>query len=721
MKRRSGFQIMKRLIVELKPLAPIMAITISMGVVGFLAAIAIASFGAIAIGAAIGDITFISFTGAMVVMAVSALLRGFLRYGEQLSGHYIAFKILYILRDKIFAKLRKLAPAKLEGQEKGNLISLITSDIELLEVFYAHTIAPITIAIITNSIISIILFMINTWFGILSVIFFLIVGFVIPYASSSLGKEAGVAYRNMFGECNNYILDSLRGLKEVLLFKSGDERLKEINSKSYRINKSLDKIKEHEGIIRAVTDLTIMIAILTFVGVGFAQYSKGNISFTWMLVGIVIIASSFGPVVALSNLSNTLLQTFACAERLFDLIDEEPHVEEVLEGQTIRGESIAYDNVTFSYPNRKEKIFDTASVNIKKGDKIALIGESGIGKTSLAKELSRINNYHLVTIDGNLLKEGEIGGLPIVEKKEILFKGDVVKKSVTKYATHVKLMEIDDHIEKGEKVLLFIDELNRCEHAVQQELMNLILNREINGYKLNEDVYILAAMNPSNKYDNYEDSDYQVIEMDPAQEDRFVWIDISSNLKEWMSWAMGDGNIHEHIIEFLSTFPEYFHTPNSLETIKATPRSWERVSKAYRVYLSNKKNFSKEILYNALKGNVGSTIAQEFIAYISNLNKPIISNEEIFESDVLGFNIRERIMSENHSRMYIIAKSALYYLEGLKDYNKELEVFSDLLSCYPKDLRLGIMKEIKSDHSEELYRNLLNEDKFLEAFFDIYS
>ena len=309
----------------------------------------------------------------------------------------------------------------------------------------------------------------------------------------------------------------------------------------------------------------------------------------------------------------------------------------------------------------------------------------------------------------------------MVEKKEILFKGDLIKKSVTKYATHVKLMEIDDHIEKGEKVLLFIDELNRCEHAVQQELMNLILNREINGYKLNEDVYILAAMNPSNKYDNYEDSDYQVIEMDPAQEDRFVWIDISSNLKEWMSWAMGEGNIHEHIIEFLSTFPEYFHTPNSLETIKATPRSWERVSKAYRVYLSNKKSFSKEILYNALKGNVGSTIAQEFIAYISNLNKPIISNEEIFESDVLGFNIRERIMSENHSRMYIIAKSALYYLEGLNDYNKELEVFSDLLSCYPKDLRLGIMKEIKSDHSEELYRNLLNEDKFLEAFFEIYS
>ena len=432
MKRRSGFQIMKRLIVELKPLAPIMAITISMGVIGFLAAIAIASFGAIAIGAAIGDITFISFTGAMIVMAVSALLRGFLRYAEQLSGHYIAFKILYILRDKIFGKLRKLAPAKLEGQEKGNLISLITSDIELLEVFYAHTIAPISIAIITNTIISIILFIINPWFGILSVIFFLIVGFVIPYASSGLGKAAGVEYRNMFGECNNYILDSLRGLKEVLLFKSGNERVNEINSKSHRINKSLDKIKEHEGIIRAITDLTIMIAILTFVGVGFYQYSMGDISLTWMLVGIVVIASSFGPVVALSNLSNTLLQTFACAERLFDLIDEEPHVEEVLEGHEVNGESIAYDNVTFSYPNRKEKIFDNTSVHIKRGDKVALIGESGIGKSTFVKLMMRFwdVNEGKINLDNKNIKEVNTvslrGSQTLVSQETYLFNESIM-------------------------------------------------------------------------------------------------------------------------------------------------------------------------------------------------------------------------------------------------------------------------------------------------------
>lgn len=407
MKRRSGFQIMKRLIVELKPLAPIMLITITLGIIGFLASISIASFGAIAIGASIGDVTFITFKGAMIVMAVCALLRGFLRYGEQLSGHYIAFKILYILRDKMFTVLRRLAPAKLEGKEKGNLISLITSDIELLEVFYAHTIAPIAIAIGTNTIIAAVLFMINPWFGILSVVFFLIVGFVIPYASSALAKDAGVQYRNIFGESNSYILDALRGLREVLLFKNGEERLNQINSNSKRLNESLDKIKEHEGIIRAITDLTIMIAILTFVGVGFVEYSVGNLSFTWMLVGIVIIASSFGPVVALSNLSNTLLQTFACAERIFALLDEAPQVEEVTDGVSVDGEVVEYDKVTFSYPNRKEKIFNEASIDIQKGDKIALIGESGIGKSTFIKLIMRFwdVNKGTVKLDNKDIKD----------------------------------------------------------------------------------------------------------------------------------------------------------------------------------------------------------------------------------------------------------------------------------------------------------------------------
>lgn len=407
MKRRSGFQIMARLIVELKPLAPVMLITIGMGVLGFLAAIAIATFGAVALGVLIGEVTSFTFKSAVIVMIVCAVLRGLLRYCEQLSGHYIAFKILVILRDKIFTVLRRLAPAKLEGKEKGNLISLITSDIELLEVFYAHTIAPITIAIITNAIISIILFRINPWFGILGAVFFLIVGFAIPYLSSKMAKEAGVEYRNNFGQSNSYILDSLRGLKEILLFNGGQRRLNSINEKSRELNKSLSKIKDHEGVIRGVTDLTIMLAILTFVGTGFRLLIADSISFIETVIAVVIVASSFGPVVALSNLSNNLVHTFACAERLFALLDEEPNVEEVAGDKKVEANSIKFKDVEFSYPGRQEKILDDISININKGDKIALIGESGIGKSTFIKLIMRFwdVNSGRIDIDGINIKD----------------------------------------------------------------------------------------------------------------------------------------------------------------------------------------------------------------------------------------------------------------------------------------------------------------------------
>lgn len=398
---------MRRLIVELDSLAPIMAITITMGVLGYLAAIAIAVLGSVAIGTTLGDITFISFKSSIIVMLVCAVLRGLLRYAEQLSGHYIAFKILAILRDKIFTKLRKLAPAKLESKEKGNLISLITSDIELLEVFYAHTIAPIAIAILTNLIITIVLYLINPLFGILGAVFFLIVGFVIPYVSSMIAKEAGVEYRKDFAESNSYLLDSLRGLKEILLFNNGKKTLDKINENSINLNKSMHKIKDHEGIIKALTDLTVMIAILTFVAVGFGEYISGSISFSEMIIGIVIIASSFGPVVALSNLSNNLLHTFACAERLFDLLDEKPYVEEISGEETVESNSIEYSNVTFAYPGRIEDVLSNVSLDIKKGDKVALIGKSGIGKSTFVKLLMRFwdVNEGSIKIDNKNIKD----------------------------------------------------------------------------------------------------------------------------------------------------------------------------------------------------------------------------------------------------------------------------------------------------------------------------
>jgi MoxR-like ATPase len=370
------------------------------------------------------------------------------------------------------------------------------------------------------------------------------------------------------------------------------------------------------------------------------------------------------------------------------------------------------------------EVLKTVELVLEAGDVPLIIGESGIGKTSLIKELCEENKYYLVNIDANLLKEGEIGGLPTVEDRNYIINGKKVKRRTTIYATHSKLVEVDDALE-GEantSVLLFIDELNRCEHAVQQELMNLILNREINGYKLSDKVNVVAAMNPSNKYDGFEESDYQVVDMDPAQEDRFVWINMESDVKSWIKWAMRKGQVNGDIIQFISTFPEYLHTPDSKDSIKATPRSWERISKAYKVYLNHKDSIAFDIFYNVVKGNVGINIAGDFINFINSLKTPLITAKDIFEDDVLSFEIKERIKNESHSRLYIIAKNCLEFLQGISDSRKnKLSVFSELLKVYPKDLRLGIMKEIKSDYySDGLYEEVLDNDDFLEAFFDIY-
>ncbi|EHJ02044.1 ATPase associated with various cellular activities AAA_5 [Clostridium sp. DL-VIII] len=353
---------------------------------------------------------------------------------------------------------------------------------------------------------------------------------------------------------------------------------------------------------------------------------------------------------------------------------------------------------------------NTVDLIIASNDVPLIIGESGVGKTSLVKHIAKDNEYYLVTIDANLLKEGEIGGLPIVENK------------VTTYATHSKLIEIEKAIkeDKHESVILFIDELNRCDHAVAQELMNLILNREINGYVLDDKVKVIAAMNPSNKNDGYYNSNYDVVDMDPAQEDRFVWVRLDSDVKEWINWGMSkEGNINEHIIEFLSTFPEYLHTPDSEETIKATPRSWERISKAYNVYLKNKEKYSLDIFLNVVKGNVGVNIGNDFGSFIINLKKTLIKVEDIFSNEILSMELREAVKKENHSRLYILAKNSLKFLENYS-LEKNLRLFSEILNLYPRDLRLGIMKEIKRDYSGGIYEKLLDSEAFIDAFFDIF-
>lgn len=349
-----------------------------------------------------------------------------------------------------------------------------------------------------------------------------------------------------------------------------------------------------------------------------------------------------------------------------------------------------------------------------------VVGESGIGKTALAKKLAAKNDWSFIVIDGNLLKEGEIGGLPTVESygaKDSA--GNTVEKKATVYAVHTKLREVDEEISKGKNVLLFIDEINRCEHTVQQELMNLILNREINGYKLHEDVKILAAMNPSSKYGS--DFDYQVVDMDAAQENRFVWLTMESDPTAWLRWAM-DSGIEKKVIEFISTFPEHLHSMNE-EDVRATPRSYERVSKSYKVYKENKDGIPRAVFLNVLKGNIGKVIAEEFISFIEADHSPLISFEDIFEGTCLDEEVIDRVKKESHTRLYISAMNILRTLEGTMEDDKVSDYINRLiefLKKYPVDLMVGIMKDMKNSFPK-VYERALENEEFVEAYFNAYS
>jgi hypothetical protein len=343
------------------------------------------------------------------------------------------------------------------------------------------------------------------------------------------------------------------------------------------------------------------------------------------------------------------------------------------------------------------------------GEVPLVVGESGIGKTALAKQLAKENNWSLVVIDGNLLKEGEIGGLPTIENR------------TTVYAVHNKLRQIDEEISKGKTVLLFIDEMNRCEHTVQQELMNLILNREINGYKLNDDVKILAAMNPSSKYGS--DFDYQVVDMDAAQENRFVWLNMEPDYIQWLNWAMDEG-IEQKVIDFISTFPEYLHKINE-DDIRATPRSYERVSKIYKNYKKKKDSIPKSVLLNVIKGNVGNVIAQEFISYVESDYSPLISYEDVFLGENLSESVIEKVKNESHTRLYLSSMNILKTLElNIKnddfDSTYYINRFVEFLKIYPIDLMVGIMKDIKSSYTE-VYKKAIENEVFVESYFESYS
>ena len=420
-KRRSAIRIMGSLIGLVKPLLHIMLAAIILGTLGYLCAIFLTILAGQIImhGLLTGvagmivpvDNMWLVFTPVktiITVMIVIAVLRGILHYVEQYCNHFIAFKLLAIIRHKVFAALRKLCPAKLEGRDKGNLISIITTDIELLEVFYAHTISPIAIATLTSIIMVIFIGRYHWLAGVLALAAYLIVGVAIPMWNGERGSQKGMEFRTNFGELNSFVLDSLRGLDETIQYGQGEKRKEQMSERSKNLAGMQESLSKMEGSQRSFTNMVILLASFGMLALTIWLYDKGAMGFEGILTCTIAMMGSFGPVVALSSLSNNLNQTLASGERVLSLLEETPLVEEIPgDVETSGVESMEYEfkgaeaeNVTFAYG--EEVILDNYSLKLQPGKITGIHGASGSGKSTLLKLLMRFWDVQdgSVSVDG---------------------------------------------------------------------------------------------------------------------------------------------------------------------------------------------------------------------------------------------------------------------------------------------------------------------------------
>ena len=432
-KRRSGIKIMMKLIGLVKPLLHIMVAAILLGVAGYLCAIFLTILagqvvlGGLSLNAADMEIAMKSVLletffarRIFVLMGFIAVLRGLLHYAEQYCNHFIAFKLLAIIRHKVFAALRKLCPAKLEGRDKGNLISIITTDIELLEVFYAHTISPIAIATLTSLIMVIFIGSYHVLAGLLALLAYVVVGAVIPVWNGKRGASQGMEFRTEFGHLDSFVLDSLRGLEETIQYGQGEVRKAQMEERSKKLGEMQKGLSRLEGTQRAFTNLVILLASFGMLFLTLYLYQEGSLGIDGVLTCTIAMMGSFGPVVALSSLSNNLNQTLASGERVLSILEEKTLVEEILEDEKATGnEKTAGDgeisgnkeesqrftgadveHVTFSYED--EVILKDYSLSIIPGKIVGIHGVSGSGKSTLLKLLMRFwdADQGRVAVDG---------------------------------------------------------------------------------------------------------------------------------------------------------------------------------------------------------------------------------------------------------------------------------------------------------------------------------
>ena len=387
--RRSGAVIMANLILLLGSLAYIMVLAVINGSLGFLCAMGVTLFGAVGIAKALGESITLSY-GAIIAFAIGCgVLRGILRFFEQYSNHYIAFRLLAVLRDKIFGALRTLCPAKLESKQKGAIIAMITSDIETLEVFYAHTISPICIAVLVSACVLGFVGAVAGWaLAVVALLGYLTIGILVPVLASERLKASGVRYRAEFASFNAYFLDSIKGIRDLVLNNAGQQREAEVNARSEALLTETKRMKHDITKTTAATELCVSAFILAALVVGIYLVASGRLSAGRMVIGVVAVFGSFGPVIAISALPGNLTQTFAAGDRVLDLLAEKPAVTPITNGITSNFDNLTVQNLSFSY-NAETPVLRDITLHAEKGEIIGIVGESGCGKSTFLKLLLR--------------------------------------------------------------------------------------------------------------------------------------------------------------------------------------------------------------------------------------------------------------------------------------------------------------------------------------------
>lgn len=420
--------LLKRLMKLVTPLTGYMLLAIVMGSLGHLVAIGIPSLSAFAL-ARLYEGGAVSLKLIATLLLVFGVTRGLFHYIEQLANHYIAFKILAIIRDKVFVALRRLAPAKLETKDSGSMISVLTADTELLEVFYAHTISPLGICVIVCSTVFGFLWHYHYLYALLAGFVYFILALVVPVLTYNMGKETGDCQRAALSHLNNLILDTFRGIKECIQFRYKERALNAIESGADGLTKLSRKLSDYMGLNFAISLSVVLLSYIGFALLGTWLYQRGEVGTEGFIVPIVLAISSYGPSLALASLANNMMLTFACGRRVFNLLDEVPVVEENREGKTVSFETLTVEKVDFSYGDKK--VLDDISLSLSKNELLGIRGKSGMGKSTLLKLIMRyydpdegslkLNEVDLKDLKTSNLRENQ----SLVAQHTYLFKGTI--------------------------------------------------------------------------------------------------------------------------------------------------------------------------------------------------------------------------------------------------------------------------------------------------------